>query len=80
MTDIPRNPEFYYPSRHARIRKKEREIPWQKVTKTLKHGNVKNANGEHCKMFVCHFEKDEYPVAVVANVDIGEIVTVEWRK
>jgi hypothetical protein len=80
MSKIPRDPEFYHPSEHARIRKRERDMSWDKVSNTIQNGRVKNAKGENCKLFVAEYEQDENPVGVMANVDNGEIITVQYRK
>jgi hypothetical protein len=80
MTEIPRDPEFYYPSEHAVLRKRRREIPWPKISKTLANGRIKNSHEDNCKLFLKQFDDDDLPVGVVANYECGEIVTVEWRK
>jgi hypothetical protein len=80
MPDVPRQPEFYYPSTHATLRKKERNIPWQKVSKTIANGRIKDSPKEDCKIFVKQFERDTLPVGVVADYECGEIITIEWRK
>lgn len=80
MADVPRDPSFYYPSTHATVRKKERNIPWDKVSETLAEGRLQESWKDDCKLFLKHFEGDDLPVGVVANYECGEILTVEWRK
>lgn len=77
--DVPRNAEHYWPSIHAKDQRRYRGIDWPDVSATLQHGTVKNSHEEDCKLFVrdCGYAR---PVGVVANVETGEIVTIEYRK
>jgi len=77
---VSRNPEDYHPTTHAVDRAKTRCIDWPIVASTIKDGELKNSHKDGCKLFVDEFEFLDNPVGVVANVDSGEILTVEFRK
>jgi len=77
--EVPRNPAFYHPSTHAGQQRKHRGIEWGQVSQTITDGRVKNSHKEDCKLFVREFENTTKPVGVVANVENGHILTIEWR-
>lgn len=79
QTQIPRDPSHYRLSIHAGQRRVERDIPKEAIADTIETGEVRHTNHENKRLFVKQYPGDEYPVGVVANVEDGEIVTVEWR-
>lgn len=80
MADVPREPSFYHPSTHAGQQRKHRGISWDQVAETLAEGRVKTCHKPDCRLFVREFEDEDRPIGVVASVECGEILTVEWRK
>jgi len=76
---VSRNPEDYWPSNHAYNRSRQRGIDWPLVASTIKDGQLKESHKDGCKLFVEDYHFTDDPVGVVANVDSGEIITVEWR-
>jgi len=79
MADVPRDPSHYYPSDHCVQRKKERDIEWHHVSETLSNGTVKTTHKDGCRLFVCDLENAKEPVGVIAHVESGRILTVQWR-
>lgn len=79
MTNIPRNPNFYYPSTHAVQQQKHRDIRWELIAETIRTGELKGSHKENCELFVKDFTHTNHPVGVVANYVEGEVITVEWR-
>lgn len=79
MSDVPRDPSYYHPSTHAGQQRKHRGIEWDQVAETLSDGRVKTCHKPDCRLFVREFDDAQEPVAVVANVEMGQILTVEWR-
>ena len=79
MTEISRNPEDYRPTTHAGQQAKHRDIDWQHVAETIREGDIKNSHKENCVLFVKEFISKDKPVGVVANVEDGAIITVEYR-
>jgi len=77
--DPPRDPEHYWPSEHAAIRKRERSIPWDAIAQTLAHGEVRHTHEPDLRLFVAATDADVRPVGVTARPATGEIVTVTWR-
>jgi len=77
---VPREPDHYHPTTHCIDRVKQRDINWEFVSQTIQHGTVKNSHREGCKLFIQDFQGLSDPVGVVANVETGHILTVEWRR
>lgn len=77
---VPRNPEEYHPTVHAVDRAKSRGIDWVLVSKTIQEGEVKRSHKDGCRLFINDYHHTDDPVGVVANVESGEIVTVQWRR
>jgi len=80
MNEIPREPGHYHLSLHAKQQRRHRDITLAHVRETLQNGTLKNSHEENCKLFVQEFSEKDNPVAIVANYDIGKIITVEYRK
>lgn len=75
MNSVPRDPEHYYPSQHATIRKRERGIEWADVSEAIANGTVtESINGENQVLFYTE------SVTAVANPECGEIITVAQEK
>jgi len=80
MSEIPRDPGMYHPSDHAVQQAKHRGIDWPEVAETIQEGRVKTTHKEDCCLFVRSVERKSNELAVVANIENGHILTVEWRK
>lgn len=80
MSEIPRDPSHYSLSTHAHQQARWREIDYRLIADTIKDGNIKNSHKDNCKLFIREYEFAQHPVAVVANYEMGVIITVEWRK
>jgi len=76
---VPQDPSHYSPSIHAIQQKRDRDITWDQVAKTIESGTAHQTPAEDRVLFVREFEEEEDPVGVVTVPDVGEIVTVEWR-
>lgn len=76
---VPRDPSHYHPSTHAKQMSRDRGISFSKAAETISDGEVRRTHKPKCKLFVKEFAGDDYPVGVVANVEDGHILTVEWR-
>lgn len=79
MSSVPRDPEHYHPTIHAKDQRRHRGIDWLDVSEAIQEGEIRNSHEPECKLFV-HECGHAHPVGVVANVETGEIVTVEFRK
>lgn len=79
MTDISRNPEDYSPTTHAGQQAKHRNIHWDYVAEAIREGEIQQSHKEDCVIFVREFVSKDDPVGVVANVENGAIITVEYR-
>lgn len=77
--NIPREPEHYSLSTHAGQQCKHRDIGFEDVAETIRKGRVKNAHGQHTKLFIREYPWYDDPIGVVANYNEGVIVTVEYR-
>lgn len=77
---ISRDPEFYFPSDHAYNRAKQRGIDFEIVAETIESGQVKDAYGSNCKLFVKEIPTHENPIGVIADVETGKIITIEHRE
>jgi len=77
--DISRNPEQYELTNHAYNKAKQRDIPFELVSNVIQNGDISDAEGDNCKLFVNESHLDILPVGVVANVDTKEIITIEWQ-
>jgi len=74
--DLPRDPEHYFPSDHAVIRAKEREIDTALFGDLIQDGVTQLAkNGHPQYRFIKEFDHYHDPVALVANVETGEVIT-----
>jgi len=82
MTDdgIPRDPSHYSPSVHAQQQRRHRGIDWEVVSETIQDGEVLDRHEDDCVLFVRDYEQLQAPVGVVANYEMGVIITVEFRK
>lgn len=79
MNNVPREKSFYWPSDHAYNRAEQRNIDWEYVAETLAQGEIKRCHKEDCKLFVHDFYGLDTPIGVIADIQTGEILTVEWR-
>jgi len=77
---VPREPKHYFPSVHAIDRAKARGIDWDIVSKTIQEGEIKKSHKDGCRLFVKDYQHTDNPVGVVANIESGEILTVQWRR
>lgn len=77
---VPREPKHYFPSVHAIDRAKARGIDWDIVSKTIQDGEIKKSHKDGCRLFVKDYQHTDNPVGVVANIETGEILTVQWRR
>lgn len=77
---VPREPKHYFPSVHAIDRAKARGIDWDIVSKTIQDGEIKKSHKDGCRLFVRDYQHTDNPVGVVANIESGEILTVQWRR
>lgn len=78
MADVPRDPEYYFPSEHCVLRRKRRGIQWKWVSNTLENGRVHPSHEQDCRVFMDYIESEGELLKVIANVENGEIVTVAW--
>jgi len=77
---VPREPDHYHPTVHAVDRAKSRGIDWDIVSKTIQGGEIKKSHKDGCRLFVKDYQHTDNPVGVVANIESGEILTVQWRR
>jgi len=80
MTNIPRDAGFYYPSEHAVIRKRDRNISWEIVSQTIETGEISEANGETRKTFTKWIADEGDILCVVACIKTGNIDTMFWYR
>ena len=74
--NIPRDPEHYWPTDHAVIRAKRRSIDTELFAEIITDGVTQLAkNGHPQHRFIKEFEHYEEPIALVANVESGAVVT-----
>jgi len=78
VTEIPREPGYYYPSDHAVIRKRDRGIQWGWVAHTIENGRAHPSVQDDCRVIMERIDQADELLQVVANVESGEIVTVAW--
>jgi len=78
VTKIPREPDYYWPSTHAKQRRRDRGIQWEWVAHTIENGRVHPSVQDDCRVIMERIEDKNELLQVVANVESGEIVTVAW--
>jgi len=78
-TAVPRDASHYRLSVHAGQQRVDRDIPKSAIADTLETGKISQTHRQNVKMFTKQYPGDEWPVAVVANITDGEILTVEMR-
>lgn len=76
---IPRDASHYRLSVHAGQQRVDRDIPKAAIADTLETGSIRQTHRPNVRMFTKQYPGDEWPVAVVADVVSGEILTVEMR-
>jgi hypothetical protein len=77
---VSRDPNDYYKSVHAFQQSKDRNIKNEEIAQTIANGEIKDSHKEGCKLFVNDYWYTDNPVGVVADIESGKIITVEWRK
>jgi len=80
MSEIPRNPEHYTLTLHAKQQRRHRDIHLQYIEETIKDGEIKNSHKKNCVLFVRDFISKDDPVGVVVDYTTGDILTVEYRE
>jgi len=74
---VPRNPEEYYPTEHAVLRKKKRGIEWGNVSEAISNGRLNNEHENNQCVFTKQF--DDRLLYVAANYEQGAITSV-WAE
>ena len=74
MSSVPRDPSHYFPSEHAVVRKKERNVEWDDVSRAIERGRQHAYNDDDCCVFI--YKEDNKRIYVPANVETGEIITI----
>lgn len=69
----------YNISDHASIRSFERDIPTQKIYKTIDSGEAKQTPKQTRILYTKQFDDDNEPVEVVVNRIEKEVITVMWE-
>jgi hypothetical protein len=75
-SNVPRDPEFYWPTEHAVLRKRKRGIDWNTVSDAIKTGRLHNQDANKTCVFIKNTA--EGIVYVAANHESGAIATVAW--
>jgi hypothetical protein len=75
-SNVPRDPEHYFPTEHAVLRKRRRGINWEQVSDAITEGRVHNRDANETCVFI-HNTSDGM-LYVAANHVTGAIATVAW--
>jgi len=75
-SNVPRDPEHYWPTEHAVLRKRKRGVEWNHVSTAIKQGRLHNKGENDTCVFT--YLTDEGLLYVSTNHESGAITTVAW--
>jgi len=75
-SNVPRDPEHYWPTEHAVLRRRRRGIDWEQVSDAIQDGRLHNQGENETCVFIN--ETSEGLLYVAANHVSGAIATVAW--
>jgi len=74
--NVPRDPEHYWPTTHAKQRKKYRGIEWEEVSEAIREGRLHNQGENETCVFIN--QTGDGMIYVACNHVSGAIATVAW--
>lgn len=79
-SQVPREPSNYQPTTHAVQQSKHRKIDFKDVAQVIQEGATRPTHKDDCYLFISELPHYNDPIGVVANIQNGNILTVEYRR